>query len=350
MASYTSSAATESTSSSFLSSEEDSISWRTKLVAKLRGTRRYFFSAAKRGQIDILTRLLESKSSRLHLDHQTINITLIKVCRNRKPRGDQIGVIRFLLTEGANLECKDDEFDRTPMIWAIINKREDIVSFLLEAGALIEARDGREYWTPLIWAVWWGDQATIESLIKKDVDLEATDRTSQRTPLLWAAKRGNLIAVDLILRRKKDTLEAKDVEGMTVLTIAVRERDEMLVQLLIERCTDIEWITLLENQDNIGRTPLLWAITCSDLEIADLLARHGADIDAMDNAGKTALKLANKGKDKQTIEFVKRYQALASKAKLLGIMDESELTTNKAKYSISSFSDISDTSASQSER
>jgi ankyrin repeat protein len=56
-------------------------------------------------------------------------------------------VARLLLEKGAELEPKDDKYDKTPLSWAAEKGHEPVVKLLLEKGAELESKD-KEGQTP----------------------------------------------------------------------------------------------------------------------------------------------------------------------------------------------------------
>ena len=57
----------------------------------------------------------------------------------RSGDGDQV---RALVAEGADVNAKDSGFQLSPLAWAVIEGKPELVSLLIEAGANVNARDG----------------------------------------------------------------------------------------------------------------------------------------------------------------------------------------------------------------
>jgi ankyrin repeat protein len=68
---------------------------------------------------------------------------------------------------------------------------EAVVKLLLEKGAELESKDTEYSRTPLLWAAEKGHEAVVKLLLEKDVDLESKDKKYSRTPLSWAAEIGD---------------------------------------------------------------------------------------------------------------------------------------------------------------
>ena len=70
---------------------------------------------------------------------------------------------------------------------------------------------------------------------------------------------------------------------ITKLSRVARLGDFKAVKFLLEEGADIEAI------DNFGRTALMWATSWGHLKIAKFLIDKGADVNATDNDGRTVL-------------------------------------------------------------
>src|SRR5262249_51570397 len=124
-------------------------------------------------------------------DENPTDNALIAVSRTTKELPVHTEQVKMLLRQGASFKCTDSVCLRTPLIWAIVAGRKDLVELFLEKQALVETRDGVWDWTPVIWAVMEDKPAILDVLIRKGANLTAADGISNRTPLLWAASIGN---------------------------------------------------------------------------------------------------------------------------------------------------------------
>src|SRR5436190_3377710 len=187
-----------------------------------------FIAAADEGDIDTLRELLDGRGQR---PQKTINNALVAASSSEERKGEHGEVARFLLRQGAEIECRDDAYHRTPLIWAVIFGREDIVDILLEKEAQIEESDDVCGWTPLMWAVWCGSEVIIEQLVNWGADLEATGRTGERTSLLCAAKKGPYGAAEILLEKNRDLIGIGNKEKLTPLALAFIEQHESVARL-----------------------------------------------------------------------------------------------------------------------
>ncbi|KAI9774141.1 MAG: hypothetical protein M1840_005234 [Geoglossum simile] len=255
-------------------------------------------AAAKGGDITTLSRLLNDEARRSHLGQTSINRALIAVSRCEKREREQTGAIKLLLDWGAELECKDDQFGRTPLIWAVTTGREDIATFLLRSNAVIEARDEVQDWTPLTWAVWWGNELIMHQLISRGASPTATDKLWKRTPLLWAARKGTYGAAKILLEINREVIEIQDKEGCTPLAVAYMQGHETVVAMLIRYKANTNF------RFNSGLPLLISAIAGGYENVIRLLVDGGADVRCKSKDGMPALSVAVKAELPAVVELL----------------------------------------------
>lgn len=171
---------------------------------------------------------------------------------------------------------QDTEPIQSSFLLAIKAGERDLVEFFLSDGTDIEGRDERSGWTPTIWAVFWNRNDILSTLVRACADLTATDEKTGRTPLLWAASYGYTRAVEILLEGDKDkkALEIAGKDGMNPLALAYNNRQLEIARLCLEAGA---------NADIDFRFPeaslLEWTVTNRDEEFANLLLEHGATAD-----------------------------------------------------------------------
>ncbi|EHK21973.1 uncharacterized protein TRIVIDRAFT_132487, partial [Trichoderma virens Gv29-8] len=197
-------------------------------------------------------------------------------------------VVKQLLDNGADLECKDKEYGRTLLSWAAQYGHEAVVRLLLEKGADIESKDKEYGRTPLAHAARRGHEAVARMLLEKGANMESRSK-SGRTPLSWAARRGHeAIRIIKLLIETGVNLECKDKEFCrTSLSWAAQYGNTEVVKLLLESGADPKF-----KDNEYGQTPLSWAARRGHESIIKLLLEKGADIESKDTYGRTPLSYA----------------------------------------------------------
>lgn len=89
------------------------------------------------------------------------------------------------------------------------------------------------------------------------------------------------------------TVPGNSTLELTVLHMAAQTRNQLVVQLLIQKGADVNC------RDSFGGTPLMAAVSEGKLEVAKILIENGAHVNVRDNAGRTALNLAERAGKKQ---------------------------------------------------
>ncbi|MFZ0535804.1 MAG: ankyrin repeat domain-containing protein [Candidatus Sulfotelmatobacter sp.] len=227
-------------------------------------------------------------------------------------KGD-IGAVRVLLANGADLEAKDDRGD-TPMIVAVNDHNIAMVKLLLEKGADVSVRNNYEE-TALTEAATSFDPEMLRIILSGNPDIK-----DKNAALLQAAENGPVVIhiadappsatgqndraattapelpwvknVQLLLDSGAD-IEARDEEGSTPLMRAAAFGQTETFKLLLERGAKINV------RDQGGLTPLI-AAACScaiatmnsTYDIMKMLLEKGANVNARTRDGKTALIMA----------------------------------------------------------
>src|SRR5947199_973908 len=132
-----------------------------------------------------------TKWTKIHDEHNDIPITGSPLCL-ASALGLKRAVKMFLLEQDSigidlqnDVDSKDSEYGRTPLLWAARNGHEAVVKLLLATGkADVDSKDSKYGRTPLSWAAENGHEAVVKLLLatgKADVDSEHSKY--RRTPL-----------------------------------------------------------------------------------------------------------------------------------------------------------------------
>ena len=165
----------------------------------------------------------------------------------------------------------------------------DRVRELLDAGGDVNVREsseGRLQYTPLHWAAYCGRQEIAELLISRGAELNAHDPWYS-TPLYLAAEQGQLEVVKLLIAEGAEVNVKSNGWGYTPLHRAA-------------------WGPVVRRfglqAEDLGADP-----DTSYKEIVDLLIAQGAEINARDNDGQTALDQATWSDNGETAALLRKH-------------------------------------------
>uniref|UniRef100_A0A673N015 Poly [ADP-ribose] polymerase n=1 Tax=Sinocyclocheilus rhinocerous TaxID=307959 RepID=A0A673N015_9TELE len=197
-----------------------------------------------------------------------------------------------------NVNCRDLEGRHsTPLHFAAGYNRVAVVEYLLDHGADVHAKD-KGGLVPLHNACSYGHYEVAELLVRHGASVNVADLW-KFTPLHEAAAKGKYEICKLLLKHGADPTK-KNRDGNTPLDM-VKEGDTDIQDLLRgdaalldaakKGClARVQKLCSLENincRDTQGRnsTPLHLAAGYNNLEVAEYLLEHGADVNAQDKGG-----------------------------------------------------------------
>ena len=178
-----------------------------------------------------------------------------------------------------------------------------------------------------------GDLAKVKSLLEKEPKLINAVNSANQTPLLIAAYGGGKELVTYLIDKGASVNQA-DIYGATPLHMAVLQGHKEIVELLLSKGADmnakakngkvpmqlafeIEHTGIIElfltkgvdlsvPINRYGRTLLHKAVIMGKSKVVDLLITKGADINAKDKSGKSALDLATICGHKDVAELLRK--------------------------------------------
>jgi pectate lyase len=250
--------------------------------------------------------------------------------------GEVVKVEQFL-KNGIDVNAKDEQ-DKTPIFYAVENNCKDIVGFLIASGANVNAKDEKGM-TPLHTATKGGYKHVAELLINKGADVDGKDNSGY-IPLSWAIWNEDRDMIKLLVTNGADVnfvgendwpflhyltwnndrelvklflaheaeLNVKDNSGRTEFHIAVSRGHRDLARFLVSRGATAPELHLaaglgdlarvkslvekgvdVDKRDEVGWTPLYWAASTAEEEVAEFLVGKGAAIDVRTNNKRTLL-------------------------------------------------------------
>lgn len=272
----------------------------------------------------------------------------------------RLNLVQTLIRSGADVNVRKHD-GTSALTYAVWRGNLDVTRALLDQGADLNrgTPDGR---TPLLIAAKEGQTAALRLLLARGANAHIADVNGE-TPLILAAYRGSTALLDLLLRAGCK-IDAADYQGLTALHVAAEHFDPACLNLLLARGADVNprdtsgetplllavkcgrWKNArllaahgagVNARDTAGRTPLMQLIADAPMEdetplmgrrrgptalgdANDFTDRHlsqdrclegvrlltelGADVNARDRVGETALRDA--------IQFQKQENVIAA--------------------------------------
>jgi cytohesin len=195
-------------------------------------------------------------------------------------------VIRSLVLHGADVNFTPED-DYPPLHYAVWNGDRDLVKLLVNKGANVNST-GNDDWTLLHYLVWDDDRELIELLLAHGARLNVKDSRG-RTEFRIAASRGHRDLVKFLVSNGAYAPEFH-------LAACLGDLDR--VKNSLERGIDIDV------KDELSWTPLYWAASTAQEEVAEFLISKGASIDATTNDNSTPLHQAAQSGAAKLVELL----------------------------------------------
>lgn len=232
---------------------------------------------------------------------------------HRATREGELEIVKLLIQRGANINIENLQ-DLTALDLAVINKNTEIVKFLISQNADVNRVNTRGV-TPLIYS----NSLEITRLLLEAGATATINHVSDRGSALHrAAPMGDLKMIKFLIQHGAN-IHIESLQGLTALDLAVMYGITNVVKFLIRKNVDVNRVnaqgdtpltlsfsseitrlllkagasSTINHQSNTG-TALHRAVSSSipKIKIIKLLAKYGADMNAKDSHGNTALDLA----------------------------------------------------------
>ena len=186
-------------------------------------------------------------------------------------RGDREAV-RSLIAQHVDVNVTQAD-GATALAWAVHRDDLETAELLIRAGANVNAANDYGV-TPLALASSNGKAAMVKKLLDAGANARAA-LPSGETVLMRASRTGSLEAVELLLVRGADVNTKESFRGQTALMWAVDQKHPEVVQALIQHGADVH------ARSASGFTPLLFSARVGDIDSARILLEAGADVNAV---------------------------------------------------------------------
>ncbi|HUU18847.1 MAG TPA: ankyrin repeat domain-containing protein [Sedimentisphaerales bacterium] len=224
--------------------------------------------------------------------------------------------VKSLIENGADVNAEERE--ETPLHAAAAKGHKEIAELLIAKGADVNAKTWD--YPPLSWAVWNEDRDMIKLLVTKGTDVNFV--AEDDWPFLhYVVLNNDRELVELLLAHGAK-LNVKDKRGRTAFRIAVSSGHRDLVEFLVSKGAaapefhlaaflgDLDSVTSLveegmyvDTKDELGWTPLYWAVSTAQEEVAEFLIGKGADVDVRTKSNSTSLHQAARSGAAKLVEL-----------------------------------------------
>ena len=262
--------------------------------AKTFGNRTPLMTAAEKGQIKVVTYLIErgvrstsiTTSDYVNLRDDNGQTALHHAVQCFDPISCEI--LSCLIEHGGDVNCSTYKNRHTPLMIAAQTGQMKLVTFLIEHGANLDRRD-KDDQTALHYAVCGSDVSCkiLSYLIENGAEVNAFARRDN-TPLMLACKYGHLNAVSSLIEHGAK-VNLQDAIGNTAVHYALscsNGSPEVLSRLMRDRAAVNSACT------RYNSTPLMIACQYGHMNAVTFLIEHGANMDLQDQDGNTALHYA----------------------------------------------------------
>ena len=205
--------------------------------------------------------------------------------------------LRELLKENAILANAPLANGVSPVMLAVYYGRSDLAQILLQNGAEED----------IYVAAATGNSRRVAEILDRRPELLNAFAPDGHVPLGLAAFFGKRDVVKLLLDRGADVnVASQNAQKVTPLHGAVNRGDAIITKQLLDRGAHVN------PRQERGFTPLFSVAAVGNIELMDLLVKHGADVNARTDDGKTAYDFAVERKQEKAAEWLKTKAAAQS--------------------------------------
>jgi ankyrin repeat protein len=196
-------------------------------------------------------------------------------------RGGDMGLIKTFLGRGGKLTAVDSA-GLGPLHLAAWGGHPEAITFLVEKGCEVNSESQGKH-TPLHYAATGGNADAIRKLMELGAKLEVTESKDGRTPLMEAIEAKKPEAVKVLIEEYKADFQKKNRVGNSSINLACMKGNLEVVEILQKHGAN------MEHKGLTSWTPLHHASANNHPELCEHLLKLGVDIEARSDAGYTPL-------------------------------------------------------------
>ncbi len=226
-------------------------------------------------KMDVNQRDFRGKTALHHVLNQG---AVIRIRESRQEQESLIETVQALLKAGADVNAKGSSGE-TPLMELANSPMTELADIIIKAGAEVNAKDELYGRTALLFALWDNQPEMAQTLLKAGADPKIKDKEG-RTALMFAGKNALVELVPALIKAGADVNQAEERFGNTALM----------------------WAASADGSPDAASLLGLLAAKAEfkkkQLETVQALIDAGADINAKNKAGNTALDMAANGRVK----------------------------------------------------
>ena len=211
--------------------------------------------------------------------------TALHIAAQLKSDAKSADLVEMLLDNGADVNAKTNDCN-TPLHMSIRNNCKDFVRIFLERGANVDSKD-QESMTPLCLAVENGCLVILDFVLKFHPDV--SNESNQNALSMAIRKEGEKEEILKRLLEYGFSVKPEDAFNREITSCVIRNGFVRVAEEIFQYATD----TLLE----FNLMPLHLATIFKQIEMAKILLKHGADVNAKDKVGRSSIYFATANSD-----------------------------------------------------
>ncbi len=298
--------------------------------------------AAEKGNLTIVKYLVQAKA---HVNEASPYGVTPLVAASSQGHAD---VVEYLLAHGANASVKDDT-GKTPLLYAANFDNDKLITALAKASpAAVNIPDAAGN-TPLIYAAQKGNDRNVKALLENNANPNYRNPTTGVGALAVAAAEGHDNVIRSLAKYKAD-LNLPDAQGRAPLSYAAETGKGNAARALLNaganpNTQDVNGVTPLmraaakgyadcasaltrrqdinlEQKDAQGKTALIYTAYAPTADVTAQLVKRGANMNATDSTGNTALSTALALKNEPVANYLIEQGADTSRANALAVAQQ----------------------------